>query len=292
MPTKIEIATRQRIHDEWPRFHVFWDATKSHVKSGRVLKESDVRAVLERLLSDVLGYEPDQIDREADYADFLILYQGMKLAVVETKDWGAFQSDATLESALRQAANYADRHRAKYLFACDGETLVLAEREDDQIYVKILVPIHDSEPADDVFYFTHYGLSKVPKAVQRTIEHSVETIDPKLYKSHHGTKLPYKSFAYIGDLRDKKTWKLPYLLEDGKTVDTGRIDKAVSYIWGQGGYRGAKSKGRLPEEALPDVAKKLARAYQQLGRWSKDDKSKAVQMLWQYLESRGETDLR
>ena len=54
-----------------------------------------MRAVLERLLTDVLGYDPEQIDREPDFADFLILYRGMKLIVIETKDRGVGKKDAS-----------------------------------------------------------------------------------------------------------------------------------------------------------------------------------------------------
>lgn len=291
MATKIELSTKQQISEAWTRFCSYRAATESHLQRGRSLNESDVRSVLERLLTDVLGYEPDQIDREADFADFLLVYQGIKLAVVETKDWGAFRNDDVLVSALRQAANYADRHKARYIFTFDANTLVIAERNADKIFVKATVSVDSEEPAEEIFYFTHYGLSKLPKTTKWSIEHSTQTTDPKLFKTHHGVKLPYNSFAYIGDLRDKKTWKLPYLLEDGHSVDTGRIDKAVSYLFSPGGYRGVQSKGKIPEASLPDVAKKLAKAYSQLGNWSKDESLKSVQILWQYLDSRGETAL-
>lgn len=221
----------------------------------------------------------------------MLVYQGIKLAVIETKDWGAFGNDAVLMSALRQAANYADRHKAKYLFVFDAESLLLAERDSEKIHVKVTVRVDVQEPGEEIFYFTRYGLSKLPQNTEWDIEHGTEATDPKLFKTHHGVKLPYISFAYIGDLRDKKTWKLPYLLEDGKSVDTGRIDKAVSYLFSAGGYRGVQSKGAIPEASLPDVSKKLAKAYRQLGHWSKDDTLKSVQVLWQYLDARGETDL-
>lgn len=292
MATKIELSTRQRISEAWERFHAYRSATERHIQGGRSLNESDVRSVLERLLTDVLGYEPDQIDRETDFADFVLVYQGIKLAVIETKDWGAFNNEVVLTSALRQAANYADRHKAKYLFVFDAESMLLAERDSEKIRVKVTVRVDVEDPAEEIFHFTHYGLSKLPHNTEWEIDHGIEMTDPKLFKTHHGVKLPYTSFAYIGDLRDKKTWKLPYLLEDGKSVDTGRIDKAVSYLFSAGGYRGVQSKGTIPEASLTDVSKKLAKAYRQLGHWSKDDTLKSVQMLWQYLDARGETDLK
>lgn len=252
--------------------------------------------MLERLLSDVLGYEPDQIDREPDHADFLLLYRGVKLMVIETKDWDVFHKQEALDAALLQACTYAKRHRVQYIAAFDGVRLVLGERAGNEIRLKIELCIDEDEPHENLFFFSHYGLSKLPKDVMRALPISpneVAAVDMNLseYKTHHGVKLHYSCFAYIGDLRAKSTWKMPYRNEDG-SVDTRRIDKAVNYLFSPGGYRGATAReSSVPQAAQPEVARKLAIAYQEIGKWEADSASKSVQTLWNYLSSRGETQL-
>jgi hypothetical protein len=54
---------------------------------------------------------------------------------------------------------------------------------------------------------------------------------------------------------------LPYLLADG-TVDAKRLPKAVQSILSN--YRGVKVSG-IPEEAIPAVLTRLARAARQMG---------------------------
>ncbi len=292
MVAKIELATRQHIEDNWIKFQQYREGTKSHAVRGRSLNESDVRAVLERLLTDVLGYEPEQIDREPDFADFLILYRGMKLIVIETKDWGVFDNEKALENALKQAANYADRHKVKRIFVFDGEKVIQALRSELSIKVVANANISGEPPFNDLFYFTQYGLEKTPQTATLTINYSGESTEEIPYKTHHGIRLPYTCFAYIGDLRDKKTWKMPYRNEDG-SVDTGRIDKAVNFLLKKSGYRGITATNEsVPETAQPDVARKLAIAYQELGQWEPHSKYKSVNLLWDYLNSRGETDLK
>lgn len=298
MPTKIELETKQRIEDLWESFQTYRTGTESHNFRGRMLNESDVRAVLERLLTDVLGYEPSQIDREPDYADFLLLYRGVKIMVIETKDWGVFKNEEDLNGALRQAFTYAIRHRVKHIAAFDAERFVLAECGANEIMVKLETRINTEQPNNDLFYFTHYGLSKLPKNILSTIECTQSevaasaTASKDEYKTHHSVKLHYSCFAYVGDLRSKSTWKMPYRNEDG-SVDTGRIDKAVNYLFGAGGYRGVKAReSSVPEAAQPEVARKLALGYQEIGKWEDNSHLKSVQTLWDYLSSRGETDLK
>ncbi len=73
--------------------------------------------------------------------------------------------------------------------------------------------------------------------------------------------LPAQCFAYVGDYSKPHSWKLPYLLADG-TIDAKRLPKAVQAILSN--YRGAKVSG-IPEEAIPAVLARLARAARQAG---------------------------
>lgn len=118
-----------------------------------------------------------------------------------------------------------------------------------------------------------------------TVKYSkVEALDE--FKKHHGVNLPRSAFAYIGDIRNKSTWKMPYRNPDG-TVDTSRIDKAVNYLLSPGGYRGVTVNDRsIPEAATPDVAKKLVKAYKEIDKWNEAN-CKPVERLEAYLKIKG-----
>jgi len=97
-----------------------------------------------------------------------------------------------------------------------------------KIDIPIEVYVAQENPSIDLFYFTEYGLSKLPADTLYSIEY-IPTAQPNEFKKHHGVDLHYTCYAYIGDLREKKTWKLPYRNSDN-TIDSKRIDKAVNYL--------------------------------------------------------------
>jgi hypothetical protein len=72
----------------------------------------------------------------------------------------------------------------------------------------------------------------------------------------HRYHLPANCFAYVGDPGDPRTWKLPYLLEDG-LPDTRRLPKAIQSLFSN--YRGAQVK-TVPRKAVPDILVRLATA--------------------------------
>ncbi|OIQ07567.1 hypothetical protein MTCOM_04160 [Moorella thermoacetica] len=288
MPTKKEILAREKIKEKWTDFIEFREATYRHLLNGRSLSERDVEAVFEKLVTGPLGYSPAQLDRQPDFADYVLLSRDLKIAIVETKGWEAFRNKDNLYKALEQAAGYADRHRCCNLMAFDGETIALAKREGEDVKVLFEALINTQEPPDNLFYFTEYGLSKLPSQAICIFKCS-PTPSPNEFKKHHGVNLHYSCFAYVGDLRDKSTWKMPYRNPD-YTVDTGRIDKAVNYLLSPGGYRGVTVNDRsVPEAASVDVAKKLARAYKEIGKWD-DQNCKPVARLKEYLRQKGVTD--
>ncbi len=79
---------------------------------------------------------------------------------------------------------------------------------------------------------------------------------------HPKYKLPSRCFAYVGNPADRKTWKLPYLLPDGRP-DLKRLPKAIQAVIGN--YRGARVSG-IPEREIPDVLTRLGRAAVQAGK--------------------------
>ncbi len=94
--------------------------------------------------------------------------------------------------------------------------------------------------------------------------------------------LPAQCFAYVGDANRPASWKLPFMLEDG-SIDARRLPKAIQAILSN--YRGAKVRS-VPENAIPDVLRRLASAAEQLGRMPHQGETAKVyemlaQALWQ-----------
>jgi hypothetical protein len=244
---------------------------------------------LERLLAGPLGYSPGQIRRQSDFIDYELLARDLKLAVVETKGWEAFRTDGSLNEALEQAAKYAARNHVKHFFAFDAEVIALATQEGNTISVMKELRVDGEESPEDLYFFTEYGLSKVSDEPLRSFQFVEPLSSSSEYKTHHGVSLSRDCFAYVGDPRDKTTWRLPYRNPD-LTVDTSRIDKAVNYLLSPGGYRGITVTDKsIPEGASVYVARTLAKAYKEIGRWN-DGKCKPVEKLRQYLQQKGVTE--
>lgn len=90
---------------------------------------------------------------------------------------------------------------------------------------------------------------------------------------HPTYKLAARCFAYVANEADTKTWKLPYLLADGR-VDLKRLPAAIQAVLT--GYRGKKVSG-IPEDQIPDVLMRLGRAAAQAGKMPfQDGKAAAV----------------
>lgn len=100
----------------------------------------------------------------------------------------------------------------------------------------------------------------------------VELLHPKY-------KLPARCFAYVGNAGDAKTWKLPYLLADGRP-DLKRLPRAIQAT--ASNYRGKNVSG-IPDEQIPDVLVKLGRAAVRVGKMPFQDKKAAA--IYQQLEA-------
>lgn len=125
--TKIEQEVRQRISEQWPQFQERRDKILSRAQSGSPIKERDVEDIFQALAEGPLGYEVEQLSTQREYTDFALVDRGLKLAVVELETFGQFRrGDAQqhIEEALKQASEYAERHRTPSIMAFDGETIV------------------------------------------------------------------------------------------------------------------------------------------------------------------------
>ncbi len=258
------------------------------------MKERDVEDIFQSLAEGPLGYAVEQLSTQRDYADYALIDRGLKLAIVELKTFRHFAAQDAwprIEQAMKQAARYADRHRTPNIMAFDGERLIFGKSEPaaGAINVYLDLSVDAPEPHEDLFYLTHYGIFRHPSRVLYGFPYSPAQ-DEELYKKHHGELLHHSCFAYVGDIRNKKTWIAPYRNPDG-SVDTKRLGHAVNFLLSPGGYRGQKaSSERIPEAATPLVALKLARAYKEIGKWEPPrsfleggEKPSPQTLLWIYL---------
>jgi hypothetical protein len=296
--TKIEQEVRQRISEQWPQFQERRDKILSRAQSGSPIKERDVEDIFQALAEGPLGYEVEQLSTQRDYADFALVDRGLKLAVVELKKFGQFRhgdAERHIEDTLKQASKYAERHRTPNIMAFDGQTIVFGRCKgaEGAINVHLHFSIEAESASRELYYLTHYGIFRYPSEVLYSFEYFSQE-DEGLFKNHHGERLHHTCFAYVGDIRNKGTWNAPYRNADG-SVDTKRLGHAVNFLLSPGGYRGSKASSmKIPVAATTLVALRLARAYEEIGKWQepesvfdKGHKPDPQTLLWLYLYQQG-----
>jgi len=300
--TRIGAETRRHLEAEWDGFCRRRQAILARAQTGGPPKERDVEDIFQALAEGPLGYQLKQLSPQRSYADYVLLDRGLKLVAVELKAFGQFRngtSQAPLAAALEQAAHYAGQQRIPNVMAFDGELLAFGKVDAGKakIAVHLQCSVDCDTPPSDLFFLTHYGIFRQPTTVLYSVPFEPEK-DESLYKQHHGEMLHYSCFAYVGDLRNKATWAMPYRNADG-TVDTGRLGHATNYMFSPGGYRGQKASDmKIPEAATTLVALRLARAYKEIGKWQRParlfelgDKPAPQEILWLYLYQQGLDDL-
>ena len=160
------------------------------------------------------------------------------------------------------------------------------------LHDRVFVSLESKEPHSDLWWLSEHGvyrprigsqdepLTLLESGSVTRVENIEEGSNPQLL--HPKYCLPAQCFAYVGDANRPATWKLPFMLEDG-SIDARRLPKAIQAILSN--YRGAKVRS-VPENAIPDVLRRLASAAEQLGRMPHQGETAEVyemlaQALWQ-----------
>jgi hypothetical protein len=136
----------------------------------------------------------------------------------------------------------------------------------------VFVSLSASEAPLDLWWLSVQGIWRERESSEgaqlRILPEEPIVMEPEAGTAHESESLlhpkyhlPAQCFAYVGDYSKPHSWKLPYLLAGG-AVDAKRLPKAVQSILSN--YRGAKVSG-IPEEAIPAVLTRLARAARQAG---------------------------
>ena len=237
----------------------------------RRLSKSNPAAINERvsenivieLLTNVLDWETECIQQQVEYADITLCHMGITRLIIETKRPGLLMwNQNEIEKALAQARRYADKQKVKTIAISDGHLLYAADIQHGGLKERLYIELDINDFPADLFWLSKHGIYRERENYQEKLNQKSEVTLAENDLLHPKYKVPARCFAYVGDASNCKTWKLPYLLANGK-VDTKRLSGAVRCIVTN--YRGGNVKD-LPDNAIPSVLKRLGEAATQAGK--------------------------
>jgi hypothetical protein len=233
--------------------------------------EKVAEGILEDLFTAVLDWGLDCFNNQVGRADIVLTHLGIKRLVVEAKRPGALSGDRAMEHALEQVCGYAARQKVRCVAVSDGTVLWAWDLVPGGQRARVAARLDASAAPAELWWLSVDGIYRdrpdLPPGQAFDLAGQVEgdaSFDsgvPEAELLHPKYRLPAACFAYVEDPLDPRSWHLPYLRADG-TPDAARLPKAVQAVLSN--YRGARA--RLPEEAVPEVLVRLARAGRLAGR--------------------------
>lgn len=267
----------ERIRQAWPGFlgrRAEW--MKQQRRHGTAA-EKVAENILQDLLTNVLDWSRGDLNNQVGYADLLLTQLGIRRLIVETKRPGALAGNReAVEAALGQARRYAAEQHVGCVAVSDGTMFYAADVVNGGLRDRVYCRLDAAKPPVDELWWVSTaaiyrprsgagsGTKLLPVARAGGFTGRSSVISDTLL--HPKYRLPARCFAYVGDAARTGTWKLPFLCADG-SIDTKRLPKAIQVILSN--YRGAKVQ-KVPEEAIPDVLKRLAEAARSLGHMPPD----------------------
>jgi hypothetical protein len=274
-----------RIGERWDNFQALRHERLRECERFPHAAERAVEAVIEDLMTGVLDWSSGDLNHQVGYADLMLSRLGIKHLIVETKRPGALlRSRTAIEAALAQACRYAGEQKVQSVAVSDGTLLYCADVVAGGLRDRAFCSLSAAQPPTVLWWLSTDGIYRPapPTAAaelllapdgtanadgDRTSASGFGGVESEVL--HHKYQLPARCFAYIGDRANPRTWSLPYLLLDG-SVDSKRLPGAVRSILSN--YRGAHLS-KVPEQAIPDVLVRLARAAAVAGRLPSQDPS-------------------
>jgi hypothetical protein len=261
----------ERIQNAWPDFLT---EREQRLRQQRRLGEACEKVaenILEDLFTAVLDWPLADFNNQVEHADIVLTEHGIKRLVVEVKRPGSLAwSRKAVESALDQALRYAAEQRVKAVAISDGLMLYAADIADGGLRDRIFVSLAENQLPLDLWWMAVQGIWREREFNQGarlrllpeepvSAEHDAPPTDmpaPLLHPKYHLPALRLRE-----RLLEAAVVEVPYLLADG-AVDAKRLPKAIQAILSN--YRGVKVSG-IPEDAIPAVLQRLARAARQAG---------------------------
>jgi hypothetical protein len=262
-----------RIQIAWPDFLTKREQRLEQQRRLGEACEKVAENILEDLFTTVLDWPLADFNNQVEHADIVLTDHGIKRLVVEVKRPGSLAwSRRAVECALDQAMRYAAEQRVKAVAISDGLMLYAADIADGGLRDRLFVSLSESDPPLDLWWMAVQGIwrerefnqgARLRLLPEEPVESDHEAFTANAPESllHHKYHLPAQCFAYVGDYSKTHSWKLPYLRADG-AVDAKRLPKAIQAILSN--FRGVKVSG-IPEDAIPAVLQRLAKAARQAG---------------------------
>jgi hypothetical protein len=260
----------EQVRARWPEFLA---ARERHLRAhgtGQAPAEKIAENILCDLFTGVLDWATEQVRLQENRVDLLLTRLGVKYLIVEAKRPGSLDGPASIERALRQAREYAEKLGVDKIAVSDGCVL---EAHDitgpgPQLRPRLRAHLSDTQPPSGLWWLSTRGIYRAPEAAPADPVWDLPGDDDLLHPKY---QLPARCFAYVGHSQQPGTWKLPYLRADG-TVDERRLPKAIQAVLRD--YRGEQV--RLPEEQVPGVLTRLAGAAARQGRMPHQDPTPAA----------------
>lgn len=264
----------ERIRSAWPGFLARRaERLQPHPLLGGP-PEKITESILEDLFTSVLDWPLTDFSPQVQHADIVLSCLGIRWLIIEAKRPGSLAwNERAVGRALEQALRYASEQGVHSVAISDGEMLYAEDRVEGGTRGRVFVSLSSADPPPDLWWLSVQGIYRhrefargaEPRLLPQEPSGATTTgllLDAEVaVLLHPKYKLPARCFAYVGDHSKPRTWKLPYLLGD-ETVDGKRLPKAIQCILTN--YRGTRVSG-IPEQAIPDVLARLARAAARAG---------------------------
>lgn len=269
-----ELATyRNYVERASSRWSEFQNLRRNHLaQQARFDKvpEKVAENIVRDLFTTVLDWSERDLNWQLERADLVVTQNFVKFLVVETKSPGSLTSLKSLDSALDQAWRYACEQKVKQVAVSDGIVFYGADLIDGGLKPRVYFDMTQQKaPHESLWWISVAGIYRpceTPPDFSKFANDKADSgkaassTDDSLLHPKYG--IPARCFAYVGNPNKTSTWKLPYLLEDG-TADLKRLPKAAQAL--ASNYRGVKVGG-IPDEAIPDVFRRLGKAAENAGK--------------------------
>jgi hypothetical protein len=262
----------ERIHQTWGTFLERRQGRLAQQVRLGIAAEKVAENIMEDLCTIVLDWKLADLNNQVQHADLLLSRLGIKYLLLEMKRPGALAwNRRAVEAALDQARRYAAEQKVACVGISDGIMLYAADIEHGGARDRVFVHLESPAPPDALWWLSVHGIYRPREEAQDAalrllpdaqIEAGPLTTPPEAGLLHPKYRLPAHCFAYVKDAADPRTWKLPYLLADGRP-DGARLPKAIQAVLSN--YRGTKVSG-IPDRAIPDVLARLGQAACGIGK--------------------------
>ncbi|NGX64067.1 MAG: hypothetical protein KR126chlam6_01491 [Candidatus Anoxychlamydiales bacterium] len=218
--------------------------------------------ILEDLFTKVLGWPLSNWNNLINRCDLVLTNNGIKYLLIEAKYPCHFSNKSNIQKAFAQVMRYAKEQQVCKVAISDGYRLYMANLCENynniQNCLEIFLDIENFP--EELWLLSIHGIYReIPERKEKE-SYLISNFSNETFLLHHKYKISAQCFAYVGDLNNTYSWKLPYLLKNGD-VDEKRLPKAIGSIISN--YRGAKVKG-IPEKEIPPILKKLEKAARKL----------------------------